>query len=54
MEDYVERLKQKLADLVRETAATCVALDRMDGTVRGAPHYSIIEGRAHAWAASQP
>jgi len=35
MDDRVERLKKKLADLVRETAATGVALDRVDGAVPG-------------------
>src|SRR5688572_11516457 len=30
MDDRLERLKEKLADLVRETAETCVALDRAD------------------------
>jgi len=41
------RLKKKLEDLLREAAEVSVALDRANGTIRGVPHYSVIEGRAH-------
>lgn len=41
------RLKKKLEDLLREAAEVSVALDRADGTIRGVPHYSVIERRAH-------
>jgi hypothetical protein len=42
------RLRKKLDDLLREAAEVSVALDRADGTIQGVPHYSVIEGRAHA------
>jgi hypothetical protein len=41
------RLKKKLEDLLLEAAEVSVALDRANGTIRGVPHYSLIEGRAH-------
>lgn len=41
------RLRKKLDDLLREAAEVSVALDRANGTIRGVPHYSVIEGRAH-------
>jgi hypothetical protein len=40
-------LRKKLDDLLREAAEVSVALDRADCTIRGVPHYSVIEGRAH-------
>ena len=41
------RLKKRLKDLLLEAAEVSVALDRANGTIRGVPHYSLIEGRAH-------
>jgi hypothetical protein len=41
------RLRKKLDDLLREAAEVSVALDGANGTIRGVPHYSVIEGRAH-------
>jgi hypothetical protein len=40
-------LKEKLDQLLREAAEVSVALDRVEGTIVGIPHYSIIEARAH-------
>ncbi len=40
-------LKERLERLLREVAEVEVALSRADGTIRGVPHYSVIEGRAH-------
>jgi hypothetical protein len=47
MDESTARLKQKLDRLMRETAATAVALSRADGTIRGIPHYSVFELHAH-------
>lgn len=47
MDEATARLKEKLDGLLREAAATAVALSREDGTVRGVPHYSVIELHAH-------
>ncbi|HEY7680863.1 MAG TPA: hypothetical protein VIC04_10130 [Terriglobia bacterium] len=47
MDDQVPALREKLERLMRETAEVVVALNRADGTVRGVPHYSVIEMRAH-------
>lgn len=47
MDGDVARLRKKLEDLLREAAEISVALDRADGTIRGVPHYSLIEDRAH-------
>jgi uncharacterized protein with PIN domain len=48
MEGEPARLREKLDDLLREAAEVSVALSRADGTIQGVPHYSVIEGRAHA------
>lgn len=40
-------LQKRLEDLLKEAAEVSVALDRANGTIRGVPHYSVIEGRAH-------
>jgi DNA repair exonuclease SbcCD ATPase subunit len=42
-----ERLKARLDQLLREAAEVEVELSRADGSIRGIPHYSVIEGRAH-------
>ncbi|HQT95366.1 MAG TPA: hypothetical protein PK435_12075 [Thermoanaerobaculaceae bacterium] len=42
------KLKDRLERLLRETAEVEVELSRADGTIKGVPHYSLIEGRAHA------
>jgi hypothetical protein len=47
MEEATAALKEKLDRLLREAAQVSVALDRADGTIRGVPHYSVIEARAH-------
>lgn len=40
-------LKDRLERLLREAAEVEVELSRADGTIKGVPHYSLIEGRAH-------
>lgn len=40
-------LKERLERLLREAAQVEVELSRADGSIRGVPHYSVIEGRAH-------
>jgi hypothetical protein len=47
MEVDPTRLRKRLDDLLRQAAEISVALARADGTIRGVPHYSAIEGRAH-------
>jgi hypothetical protein len=42
-----EKLKERLDALLREAAQVEVELSRADGSIRGVPHYSVIEGRAH-------
>lgn len=41
------KLQERLAQLLREAAQVEVELSRADGSIRGVPHYSVIEGRAH-------
>lgn len=43
----VERLRNKLEEAIRNVARLEVELSRADGTIRGVPHYSVIERRAH-------
>lgn len=43
----VEQLRQRLERLLGEAANVEVQLSRADGTIKGIPHYSLIEGRAH-------
>lgn len=40
-------LKERLERLLREAAEVEVELSRADGTIKGVPHYSQIEGRGH-------
>ena len=40
-------LKEKLDQFLREAAEVSVALNRVEGTIMGVPHYSIIETRAY-------
>src|SRR5215472_14842083 len=47
MDGTTTDLKAKLDQLLREAAEVSVALDRVEGTIVGVPHYSVIEGRAH-------
>jgi hypothetical protein len=47
MDESATRLKEKFEKLMKDAAATAVALSRADGTVRGTPHYSVIELHAH-------
>lgn len=46
--ERIARLQQRLKNLLEEAALVEVELSRADGTIRGVPHYSVIEGRAHA------
>ncbi len=41
------RLKERLDRLLHEAAEVEVELSRADGAIKGVPHYSLIEGRAH-------
>ena len=41
------KLRDRLERLLREAAEVEVELSRADGTIKGVPHYSLIEGRAH-------
>jgi hypothetical protein len=45
--DRSNKLKVRLEQLLREAAEVEVELSRTDGTIKGIPHYSVIEGRAH-------
>ena len=45
--ERVTGLRERLARSLREAAEIEVELSRADGTIRGVPHYSVIEGRAH-------
>jgi hypothetical protein len=45
--ERVARLRERLERSLREAAEIEVELSRADGWIRGVPHYSVIEGRAH-------
>lgn len=45
--ERVARLRERLERSLREAAEIEVELSRADGAIRGVPHYSVIEGRAH-------
>jgi PHP family Zn ribbon phosphoesterase len=45
--ERIARLKERLERSLREAAEIEVELSRADGAIRGVPHYSVIEGRAH-------
>lgn len=47
MDESAARLKEKFEKSMKETAAAAVALSRADGTIKGTPHYSVIEMHAH-------
>ena len=47
MDGTTTDLQEKLDQLLRQAAEVSVALDRVEGTIVGVPHYSVIEGRAH-------
>jgi uncharacterized protein with PIN domain len=47
MERHAAELQEKLAGLLIEAAQLSVDLDRLNGTIQGVPHYSVIELRAH-------
>lgn len=47
MDRQVRELREKLDELLREAAEVSVSLDRLNGTIQGVPHYSVIEQRAH-------
>ena len=42
------QLMERLERLIEEAAEVEVELSRAEGTIAGLPHYSVIEGRAHA------
>jgi DNA repair exonuclease SbcCD ATPase subunit len=42
------QLMERLERLLEETAEVEVELSRAEGAITGLPHYSVIEGRAHA------
>ena len=44
MDGTTTKLKEKLDQLLREAAEVSVVLDRVEGTIVGVPHYSVIEG----------
>lgn len=46
-EKRIAHLRERLERLLREAAEVEVELSRADGTIKGVPHYSLIEGRAH-------
>jgi hypothetical protein len=46
--ERTDQLKVRLEQLLREAAEVEVQLSRADGCIQGVPHYSVIEGRAHA------
>jgi len=46
--ERTQELRQRLERLLAEAAVVEVELSRADGAIRGVPHYSVIEGRAHA------
>lgn len=45
--DRIAALQERLERSLREAAEIDVPLSRLDGTIRGTPHDSVIEGRAH-------
>jgi hypothetical protein len=47
MDETAAVLQEELNHLLQKAARVAVALDRVDGTVVGVPHYSVIEARAH-------
>lgn len=47
MDDRQMSLQKKLDELLKQVAEVEVELSRVDGTIEGIPHYSVIESRAH-------
>ena len=47
MDDRQAAVSHKLQDLLKQAADAAVELSRLDGTVQGVPHYSVIELHAH-------
>ena len=47
MYEKSKQLREKLEGLLVEAAEVSVSLDQAEGTIRGVPHYSVIERRAH-------
>lgn len=45
--EKTKELKKQLEQLLRKAAEIEVELSRADGTIKGIPHYSVIEERAH-------
>jgi hypothetical protein len=43
----ISRLRERLERALREAVETEMELGRVDGTIQGIPHDSVIEGRAH-------
>jgi hypothetical protein len=47
MDGTAATLQERLEQLLHQAAEVSVALDRVNGTIVGIPHYSVIEARAH-------
>jgi len=47
MDDRQSVLQKKLESLLKDVADVEVELSRVDGSIVGIPHYSVIESRAH-------
>lgn len=45
--DQIAALRERFERSLREAAEIDLQLSRLDGTICGTPHYSVIEGRAH-------
>ena len=50
--ERVTRLRERLERSLREAAEIEVELSRADGSLRGVPHDSVIEGGRTNWASS--
>jgi hypothetical protein len=47
MDGELTELQTKLDQALEQAVALSVALSRADGTIKGVPHYSVIEEHAH-------
>jgi hypothetical protein len=47
MDETAAARQEELNQLLQTAARVAVALDRVNGTIVGVPHYSVIEARAH-------
>jgi uncharacterized protein with PIN domain len=46
VDQQVRELREELTGILRKAAEVKVALDRANGTIRGVPHYTLIEEAA--------